>query len=64
MKTWTSRLRKVYSSFDEWKKFDEIYGLHERLGYKSTLTAWRANSIIGGCADPNDYGRVKRKRVN
>ena len=55
---WQARLRTVYSSFEEFKSYSEMYGNHRRLGFKTPETAWRANPLIQGSVDPCDYRKV------
>jgi len=58
-KGWRDRLRKVYSSLEEFVAYDELYGLAERLGFKSAELAWAANPLVEGSVEPSDYRRVK-----
>ena len=59
---WRSKLQKIYSNFEEWQKYSEMYGLHKRLGYANPKTAWRANPMVQGSVNPEDYKRVKDTR--
>ena len=56
---WQSKLRKVYASFAEFKAFDEMYGLHGRLGYKSSKSAWGKNPTVQGSVLPGDFRKVR-----
>ena len=55
---WRARLRKVYSSFDEFLSYCEIYANHIRLRFGTPEEAWAANPVIEGSVDPCDYRRV------
>ena len=52
---WESRLRKVYDTYDQFRRLSEFYGLHTRLGYKTPKGAWRSNPVIRGSVIPSDY---------
>jgi hypothetical protein len=56
------RLQKMYTSFDEFKRYSEMYGLHARLGFTTPETCWKSNPIVEGSVDPGDYRRVRAKR--
>lgn len=58
LRGWQARLRSVYSSFEEFSSYCELYGNHTRLGYASPVTAWRANPVVQGSVNPTDYRRV------
>ena len=58
LKGWQSRLRPVYSSFDEFFAYCDCYGIHSRLGYDSPESAWDANPVVQGSVDPSDYRKV------
>jgi hypothetical protein len=61
---WKARLQDNYENrFDIWEKYDETYGLAERLGFKSAKEAWDANPIIQGSVDPKDFKVVKSFRL-
>ena len=57
--TWNDRVRKVYSSLNELKNYDEIYGIVKRCGYKSAESLWNRNPTIGGSVNPADFGIAK-----
>lgn len=59
MTGWQERLQKNYGTFECWKAYAEIYGLAERLGFKTVEGAWKANPTIQGSVHPGDYRRVK-----
>lgn len=59
MKTWKARLRKVYSSLEDLKAYDRVYGIAYRLGFTSAEDAWKVNPVIGGSVHPEDCKVVK-----
>lgn len=52
---WKQRLQTVYSSFDEFEQYSEMYGLHNRLGFNNPQEAWDTNPIVEGSTNPADY---------
>jgi hypothetical protein len=58
IKGWQGRIQESYSSFDEFSKYAEIFGLHTRLGYATPYEAWMANPIIQGSVNPSDFCKV------
>ena len=56
------RLRDNYGSYEEWEAYAEMYGLHERLGYKSPKTAWKANPLTESSVVPGDYCKIVNGR--
>ena len=58
---WRERLRRSYSSLEEFKHYSSMYGLHKRLGFKSATAAWKADPMIEGSVIPSDFRRVKAK---
>lgn len=55
---WRNNLQNIYRDFREFKSCCDIYGLHERLGYRNPKEAWDANPVIEGTVDPQDYRNV------
>lgn len=55
---WQSRLREAYDSFEEFKRYCELYDLHTKLDYKTPEAAWAFNPIIQGSVNPSDYRRA------
>ena len=55
------RLRKNYSSLEEFEGYDEIYGISKRLGFKSAKEAWVKNPIIEGSVIPSDLCLAEEK---
>jgi hypothetical protein len=56
---WKGKLRDQYASFEEFKSYNNIYNLANRLGFKSVEEAWRVNPTISGSVNPTDYKRIK-----
>jgi len=56
---WQCKLRKNYTSFEEFTGYAEIYNIHKRLGYKTPKNAWKANPLIQGSTNPTDLRKVK-----
>jgi len=52
---WKDKLQNVYSDFEEFLSYDEIYNLSERLGFSSPEEAWEANPLISGSVNPEEY---------
>lgn len=59
MKTWKAKVREVYSSLDELRAYNRIYGVVRRCGARSAKSLWNENPLIGGSTDPRDFGKVK-----
>lgn len=55
---WQDRLQNVYDSVEDFRQWDEMYGLKERLGFPSVEEAWEANPMIQGSTKPADFKRV------
>lgn len=55
---WQGRLRKNYSSFEEFEHYSEIYGISRRLGYQNAEEAWEDNPLIQGSVNPSDLQKV------
>lgn len=62
LRLWTMRVRKSYDSLEELQAYCDLYGIAERLGYKSAASLWKANPVIGGSAIPSDLCVIKRGR--
>lgn len=58
IKGWQGKLQKVYTSFDEFNSYSEMYGIAERIGYGSTIEAWEDNPTIQGSVNPSDLRKV------
>jgi len=58
IKGWQSRLHAVYTSFEEFAAYCELYGNHTRLGFESPEDAWDANLVVQGSVLPGDYRKV------
>jgi len=57
-KNWQGRLQDQYTSFEEFESYSQAYGLTERCGYTDTAKLWQDNPVIGGSANPDDFGIV------
>jgi len=55
IKGWQCRLRKNYIDYEEFKQYDNIYGLIHRLGFSTSKKAWAKNPIIEGSINPDDF---------
>lgn len=55
------KLKKIYSNFDEFNRYCEVYGIHTRIGYNSPEEAWKANPTIEGGINPSSLKRVNSK---
>jgi hypothetical protein len=58
------RLQTNYSSFEEFESYSNMYGLHEKLGYKTAKNAWMKNPLIEGSTNPSDYRRSSNRKRN
>lgn len=56
MKTWTDRVRSVYTDLEELIRYDQVYGVVARCGYDSAEDLWQTNPVIGGSCRPEDFG--------
>ena len=61
--SWTGKLQKQYTDFDEFEAYDQIYGLASRLGYNSAQEAWDDNPQVSGSTNPADYKATKNKKT-
>lgn len=62
-KTWVAKVRNVYSSIEELKAYDALYGVARRCGFMSANALWESNCYIGGSNNPNDFGRASEKEI-
>jgi hypothetical protein len=62
---WQDKLQNVYSSFEEFEAYSDMYGIALRIGFISTKNAWDANPTIQGSTDPSDLCviPVKPKKI-
>lgn len=58
---WSDRLQGVYSSLEEFRAYDSVYALAERLGYPNCESAWEANPRVSGTTNPADYHEVRQR---
>src|SRR3972149_5893258 len=56
---WKDKLQNVYDDLEDFKSYDETYGVAKRLGFKSAEEAWEANPKIQGSTNPKDYKVIK-----
>jgi hypothetical protein len=56
------RLRSNYDSFQQFQAYAEMYGLHNRLGYRTIKGAWKANPMVEGSIEPSDFRKVPAMR--
>lgn len=59
---WRDRLQTVYDSYEEFVRYDALYGIAIRIGFKSTERAWNKNPLIEGSVNPSDLRRSKEKK--
>jgi len=52
-------LQENYANYEEFERYAETYGLHTRLGYKTSRAAWDANPTVQGSVEPSDFRKVK-----
>ncbi len=57
-KMWQAKLNKVYDSFAEFKAYDEIYGIANRIGFATAVAAWRRNPTIRGSVHHSDLQQI------
>ncbi len=60
LRGWRCRLQENYTNEAQFEAYAELYGLHTRLGYKTTRGAWLANPIVEGSVKPSDFRKVGR----
>ena len=51
---WQLKLRTVYKNLREFKAYDQLYGITQRLGLSNVREAWKTNPTIQGSVIPND----------
>ncbi len=56
---WQCRLKENYSNYLEFESYCEIYNLHIKLGFELPIKAWKANPIIQGSTNPDDFCMVE-----
>lgn len=59
---WRAHLQANYKCFSEFESYSNIYGLHERLGFKTAEEAWDANPLLEGSVNPSDLRVVKTRK--
>lgn len=63
LKAWKGKLQKNYDDLEEFKSYDELYGLAKRLGFETAEEAWNANPTVSGSTNPADYKVVEDKKT-
>jgi hypothetical protein len=61
---WKSKLQENYDNFYEFERYDDVYNLAQRLGFKSTKEAWDANPMIQGSTNPADFSICPLKTID
>jgi len=56
---WQERLQKVYGSLQSFRQWNSLYGIAKRLGFRSAVSAWRANPVVRGSVSPTDLEVVR-----
>ncbi len=60
---WRGRLREVYVNESDLERYDSVYAILTRLGYKTVRGAWKANPMIEGGTNPGDFRRTPKKKT-
>lgn len=60
--TWKDRVQNVYSRLEELENYDKIYNIVKRCGFNSSSELWKANPMIGGSINPQDFGLAESAR--
>ena len=55
------RLQDIYTDYDSFRYYSDLYGLSRKLGFCDSNKAWNANPIVEGSVNPVDYCRVMEK---
>ena len=58
---WQDKLQNVYTSYEEFEAYSDMYGIALRIGFISTKNAWDANPTIQGSTNPSDLCVVIEK---
>lgn len=61
---WYKFLRDNYTDLAEWIAYSNMYGLADRLGYRTPVEAWNANPFIQGSSNPADYAKTDTSAFN
>lgn len=56
MKKWKAKVKSIYSSLEDLKQYDQIYGIAARCGYDNCADLWNDNPKIQGSVNPGDFG--------
>lgn len=60
LRGWQDRLQSIYLSLEAFQRYDDLYGLAERLGFPNAEEAWKCNPEIQGSVNPDDYRVVSQ----
>jgi hypothetical protein len=55
---WRYRLQTLYPTFEEFKRYSDIYDLAQRLRGNSAIEVWNANPIVQGGLNLSDFHLV------
>lgn len=56
---WREKLQKVYTSFEEFQWYCEMYAIHKQLGFRTVKRCWDANPTMSGSVVAGELKRVK-----
>lgn len=59
---WENYLKGVYANKEEFLQYNEIYDIAKRLGYNDPEKCWRANPLIQGSTNPQDFKKSVEDR--
>lgn len=70
---WKKRVKSVYKTIDELKRYDDMYGIlkyanasakkHGKPTWKTLEDFWKANPMLTGSVDPKDFGVIFKEDV-
>lgn len=55
---WQANLREVYSCYEDFQYYSDIYNLHARLGYDTPRSCWEDNPVVQGSVNPSDFRKA------
>lgn len=56
LKLWKDRVQNVYTSLEDLRNYDSIYGIVARCGYLDAAALWNDNPMLQGSTNPGDFG--------
>lgn len=56
---WQEKLQKVYTSYEEFQWYCEMYAIHKQLGFKDIKRCWDANPTMSGSVVVGELKRAK-----